>query len=440
MMRRLAYLAAVLLVLIPAQAAKVKPVAAIDNVPIWFSEDHTLPVIAVSLSFPAGATYDPSGKSGLAALAAYLLDEGAGDLNADGFQSGLAARGIQLDVAPSRDSLTITMMTLSSNAKEAFRLLGLAVTKPRFDVDAVTRVRLQMMQAYDASREDPSAVAERGFYSLYFGPYTYGRPVLGEPRSLAAISVNDLKAFAKSHWVKGGFKIAIAGDISVAALTPLLKSSFAGLAATTPPLPPRPLRVGASGLHILPMEVPQPAIVFGQPGILRSDRDYLAGMVANYILGGAGSGSRLTREIREQRGLTYDISTDLVPYNRTGLFLGTVSTRRDSVRQTITLLKETLRKFADDGPSDQELADAKQYLNGSFPLSFTSNADIASQLNVFQQLGLPLDYLDRRDELIAAVNREDVRRVARRLFDPEKLTIVVAGSLPTRNTEPADSP
>ncbi len=440
MMRRLAFLFALLLVPVPAEAAKVKTVAALANVPVWLSEDHTLPVIALSLSFPAGSSFDPSGKSGMSALAAYLLDEGAGDMNADAFQSALAARGIRLEVSPSRDTVTVSVMTLSANAKEALRLLGLALTRPRFDADAVTRVRLQMMQSFDVSREDPNAVAERGFYSLYFGPYTYGRAVQGEPRSLAAISANDLKAFAKSHWVQGGLKIAVAGDISAAALAPLLKSSLGSLPDATPPMPPVPLRVGAAGLHILALEVPQPAIYFGQAGMLRRDRDFLAGMIANYILGGAGSGSRLTHEIREQRGLTYDVSTDLVPYTHAGLLLGTVSTRRDAVRQTISLVKETMRKFVSEGPTEQELDDAKQYLNGSFPLAFTSNADIAAQLNSFQQLGLPLDYLGRRADLIAAVSRDDVRRAARRLFDPEKLTIVVAGSLPTRNTEPADSP
>jgi zinc protease len=440
MMRRLAFLFAALLVLLPAEAAKVKPVDALAHVPVWLSEDHTLPVIALTLSFPAGSSFDPAGKAGMAALAGYLLDEGAGDLNAEAFQSALAAQGIELDVSPSRDTVTIHLMTLSVHAKEAFRLLGLALTKPRFDADAVTRVRLQMMQSYDVSREDPNAVAERSFYSLYFGPYTYGRPVQGDPRSLASISATELKAFAKTHWVQGGMKIAVAGDISAAALAPLLKSNFAALPTTTPALPAAPLRVGAAGLHIFPLDVSQPAIVFGQPGLLRGDRSFLAGVIANYILGGSGSGSRLTREIREKRGLTYDVTTDLVPYRRAGLLLGTVSTRRDAVRQTISLVKETFRKFSAEGPSDQELADAKRYLNGSFPLSFTSNADIASQLNSFQQLGLSLDYIERRDALIAAVSRDDVREAARRLFDPDKLTIVVAGSLPTHNTEPADSP
>lgn len=440
MIGRFAAFVFALLLLQPAFGAKVVPVSAVPGVVLWHSEDHTIPVIALSATFPAGSVYDPPGKTGLAAFAAYLLNEGAGPMNAEAFQAELALHGIKLDVLPSRDALTIRLTTLSSSAKEAFRLLGLALNKPRFDFDAVTRVRLQMMQALDEGREDPTTVAERGFHSLYFGPYTYGRPVDGETRALASISAPELRAFAKTHWVKNGLRIAMAGDITAAALTPLIQSAFGSLPDAAPQMPAAPVRPGAPGLHILAMDVPQPAVVFGAAGPLRSDRDYIAAMIANYILGGAGSGSRLTRELRENRGLTYDVVTDLVPYRRAGLVLGTVQTRRSAVRQTITVVREILRKFAADGPSPQELADAKLYLNGSFPLSFTSNADIAAQLNVFQDLGLPLDYLDRRAALIDAVSLADVRRVARRLFDPDKLTIVVAGSLPTGNTEPADSP
>lgn len=429
-----------LLVLVPADAAKVKPVSALPGVTVWQVEDHTIPVIALSASLPAGSAYDPPGKSGTAALAAYLLNEGAERMNSESYQTALAMRGIKLEVFPARDTLTVRLTTLAVNAKEAFRLLGLALSKPRFDPDALTRVRLQMMQALDRGREDPATVADQGFHSLYFGPYTYGRPVDGDTRALASISAQDLRAFAKTHWVRGELKIAVAGDISAAALPALLQSGFAALADTAPPLPPAPVRVGAPGLHILPMDAPQPAVVFGAPGLKRSDRDFVAALVANYILGGAGSGSRLTRELREQRGLTYDVATDLVPYRRAGLLLGGVSSRKSAVRQTITIVRETMRKFAAEGPTAAELSDAKQYLNGSFPLSFTSNADIAAQLNLFQELGLPLDYLDRRAGSINAVSQADVRRVAKRLFDPDRLTIVVAGSLPTGNTEPLDSP
>lgn len=440
MIRRFVFLFCALFLIVPAHAARVVPVDAMDGVPVWLSEDHTLPLIALSASFPAGSAYDPAGKTGIAALAAYLLDEGAGQLRADSFQSALAAKGIRLEVNPSRDHMTVKLITLTANAKEAFRLLGLALSRPRFDVDAVTRVRLQMMQAVDLGREDPATVAEKGFYSLYFGPYTYGRPVGGDKRGLASISAQDLHVFARQHWVRGGLKIAVAGDVDPDTLATLIRSAFADLPETTPPRPAIPLRTGATGLHILPMHAPQPAVIFGQAGMMRSDRDYIAGVVANYILGGAGTGSRLAKELREQRGLTYDVSTELVPYQRSGLLLGTIATRRDAVRQTISLIREAMREFASRGPTDQELSDAKQYLNGSFPLAFTSNADIAAQLNAFQEQGLPLDYLDRRAQLINRVSLDDVRRAARRLFDPKKLTIVVAGTLPTRNTEPADSP
>lgn len=428
-----------LLLLQPALAAKVKPVDAVPGLVVWHSEDHAVPVVALSASFPAGAMYDPAGKSGMAAFAAYLLNEGAGGMGAAAYQNELALKGIKLEVLPGRDTMVVRLTALSSNVREAFHLLGLALNKPRFDVDAVTRVRLQMMQSLDLGREEPYTVAERGFHALYFGPYTYGRPVDGDTRGLASISAGELRAFAKSHWVRGNLKIAVAGDITAAALAPLIRDAFGALPDTTPALPPPPIRPGAPGLHILPMDVPQPAVMFGVPGLLRSDRDFIAGMIANYILGGAGSGSRLTRELRENRGLTYDIATDLVPYRRAGLVIGTVQTRRSAVRQTLALVRETIRKFAADGPTADELTAAKQYLNGSFPLAFTSNADIAAQLNTFQELGLPIDYIDRRAALIDAVSLDDVRRAAKRLYDPDKLTVVVAGSVSSGNTEPADS-
>jgi len=282
-------------------------------------------------------------------------------------------------------------------------------------------------------------VAEKGFYSLYFGPYTYGRPVEGDPAGLSSVSAQELHAFAAAHWVRGGLKIAAAGDATPAAIAAFVRSTFGELPAAAPPLPPAPLRIGAPGLHILPMDVPQPAVFFGTRGVMRSDPNYLPALIANYILGG-GETSRLSTDVRERHGLTYDVSTDLAAYRRAGLMLGTVATRRDAVRRTIALLRAAMSRFATEGPTDQELSDAKQYLNGSFPLAFTSNADIAARLNDMQQQGLPLDYLTRRADLINAVSMADVRRAARLLFDPSKMTIVVAGTLPSASTEPVDSP
>ena len=435
--RALAVLILFLAMLAPAAATNVKSLNAVKGAQIWFAEDHTVPMIALVASFPAGSAYDPSTKAGMASLAAALMGEGAGNLDSQAFQMALADHAIQFSAQADRDSTTVTLYALSSDAKEAFRLLALALSHPRFDADSVTRVRLQMLSAIDEDSADPAAVASKSFFSLYFGTHAYGHPVEGDTRPLASISAVEIRSFAHSHWVRGGLKIALAGDLSASSATSLLHSAFGPLPAGQPALPPAPSLFGAPGLHILPMAEPQAVAVFGLPGLLRSDPDFLAATVANYILGG-GSASRLTEEIREKHGLTYDVSTDLVPMSRASLWLGQVATRREAMRETLALVRETLRKFAADGPTRQELDDAKTYLSGSFPLGFSSNAGIASQLNTFQQLGLPIDYLQKRNDLIDGVNLDDVRRVARRLFDPSKMTIVVAGTLPAAKGESAN--
>jgi zinc protease len=413
----------------PAGAAEVKPLAAVKGAQVWFVEDHSVPVVALSASLPAGSAYDPGEKSGLAAMAAYLLEEGAGRFDGDAFHSALEDRAIRLTVDPDRDTITISLLTLPSDAKEAFRLLGMALSRPRFDYDAITRIRLSMMQDIEDGRADPVSVAWNGLHSLYYGSHAYGHPVGGATRGVVAITREDLRAFTAAHWVRGGLKIALSGDIGEDEAKSLLRSAFAGLPEKAPPPPPRPVFTGAPGLHMLRLDTPQPDAVFALPGMKRSDPDFLAGLIANVILGG-GENSRLDRTLRETRGLTYDVSTDLVTYFRDGVMIGEMQTRSGDMRRALAIVRETMRKFAMEGPTAQEFSDAKQYLRGSFPLSFTSNADIAWQLVKLMEDGLPADYLRRRDGMIGAIGIDDVRRAARRLYASEHITVVVAGTLP----------
>jgi zinc protease len=196
----------------------------------------------------------------------------------------------------------------------------------------------------------------------------------------------------------------------------------------TPPQIPWPGKVGAPGVHVVPMPVPQPTVIFALPGLMRSDKDFLAGYVANYIVGGGGFSSRLTNEVRVKRGLTYDISTSLEAFRRAGILVGQVATRADAVNQTIAVTRQTLKDFATNGPTDKELQDAKTYLTGSFPLSLDSTGHIAGILVAIQRDALGIDYLERRKALIESVTLDDAKRVARRLFDPDKLSFVVVGS------------
>ncbi len=230
--------------------------------------------------------------------------------------------------------------------------------------------------------------------------------------------------------MRGGARIAVAGDIDAATLTALLKSTFDPLPAAAPPPPPPVRHAGAPGETVVAMAVPQPTAIFGLPGLTRADPDYLAAYVANYIVGGGGFSSRLTDEVREKRGLTYGISTGFADYHGGGIVLGQVATRQDEHgRHRSTVVRQVLANYAAHGPTAQELADAKTYLTGSYPLAFASNAGIAGQLNAYERAGLPIDYVARRNSLIQALTLADVKRAAARLFDPKRMTVVVGGSI-----------
>ncbi len=417
-----------LLAPVPARAADIKPLDLGRKAEVWFSEDHTVPIIAFSITLPAGSAYDPANKAGLASFAAALIDEGAGNMDSRAFQEALADHAIQLRANVERDDMVISVVTLSENAPLAMHLLQLALTHPRFDAEAVTRVRAQMIQGVQEGLSRPPTVARRAFARFFFNGHPYGRPSDGEVASLSAITVEDLRGFAKSHWVKGGLKIAVAGDITAAAAQKLLGDTFLPVSSATPPPLPDIGRLGNPGVHVLQMPVPQPTILFGLPGIMRADPDFIPGYVANYILGGGGFSSRLTDEVRVKRGLTYGITTSLSSFRKASVMVGSVATRADAVHQTIQVVRDTLADFAANGATQTELDDAKTFLTGSFPLAFASNAGIASQLGTFQRQGLDIGYVARRNALIQAVTLEDVKRVGKRLFDPARLTVVVAGT------------
>lgn len=396
---------------------------------VWFQEDHTVPMVAVTIALPAGSVYDPKDKDGAAAFAAYMFNEGAGALDSQAFQAEIANRAIQLSLSPDHDWLIISFSALTAQTRDAFRLVGLALAHPRFDADAADRVRAQMIQSLKQDEEDPAAVAANRFYRVTFGDSPYAHPIGGEPQSLARITPADLKAFAETHWVKAGARISVSGDIDAKTATALLKAMFDPLPAAAPPAPPRMVDTGPAGLTIVSMNVPQASAVFGLPGMARADKDYLAGYVANYIVGGGDFSARLTNEVREKRGLTYGIATGLRDYHEGGLLVGEVATRADAMNTTLSVVHQVLADYAAHGPTAQELADAKTYLTGSYPLAFASNVGISAQFNAFQRAGLPIDYVTHRNSYIQALTLDDVRRAAARLFDPKRLTVVVGGSI-----------
>lgn len=411
-----------------SRAVDIQRVVSPGGITAWLVEDHTIPLVAVNFEFRGGAALDPKGKEGLAYMVSGLLDEGAGELVALEFQKRLEERAIRMGFSARRDHFEGSLVTLSEHAEEAFSMLQLAVGEPRFDGDAVSRVREQILTILKSERERPQTVAVQTWFARAFKGHPYANPRRGTPESVARISAKDLRAFTKKFFGLDNLTIGVVGDIDAAALGLLLDTAFGDLREKTR-LPSVPeTQPGAQGrVDRVAMDIPQSVAVFGAPGIKRDDPDWYAATIMNYVLGGGGFASRLMEEVRRKRGLTYGVSSSLVPLWRAGLFFGSVSTRGDRMDESIAVIRGEIRRMADHGVSAEELADAKTYLTGSYALNFDSSGAIASQLVAIQRYGLGHHYIDRRNSYIEGVSAEQIQRVAKRLLRDDALFWLVVG-------------
>ena len=423
-------IAALFAILLPvtANAITVKMVQGPTGVETWLSEEHAIPMIAVNISFPGGSAYDPTGKPGLATLTASLLDEGAGDLASDAFKQALESRAIRLSASAERDYIVVSLSTLKENADEAFRLTALALAHPRFDAEAVERIRAALLAALKQEEEDAGTAAAKAWYAAYFGAHPYARPSSGTPAGISAIRIDEIKNFAADHVVRGGIKVAVSGDITEVQLKRYLQQLFTPLPAKSVPVVARPADSGKPGTHMVPRDEAAPVAVFGFPGPMRADPDYIPAFVTNYILGGGGFSARLMDQVRDKRGLTYGIYTSLNDFRAAAIIAGQVQSEKSKILTAIDVTKEEMAKFAKDGATAKELADAKTYLTGSFPLTLDSNAKIARTLNGYQRAGLAADYVDKRNALIQAVTLAKVNEMAKKYYDPSRLVVVIAGT------------
>src|SRR5690606_12285466 len=428
----------VLLAALPVRALEIKEVTSPGGITAWLVEEPSIPIVSMNVVWRGGASLDPAGKEGLAYLASATMDEGAGDLEGKAFQARLSDSAIQLGFDANRDSFSGDLKTLSENTEEAFRLFSLAITAPRFDPEPVERIRGQILASLNRKLSDPGSLASRAWFRLAFGDHPYSRPVEGTIETMSGISRDDLQGFAGTRLGRDNMLIGVVGDITAEQLAPPLDRSFGKLplqadARAVSPTSPR----DEAALEVIDWDIPQSVVVFGGEGVTRDDPDYYAAYVFNYILGGGTFSSRLTEDIREKRGLVYSVYSYLYPLQSAGLMMGGLATGNASVAEALGLVTEVIEELRRDGVTEEELEAAKTYINGSFPLGLATNDRIAGILVSMQYSNLPISYLDERAALINAVTGEDIRRVAARLLDPEKLIVVVAGR--PENLEPAST-
>lgn len=413
----------------PAGATTIQRVVSAGGIEAWLVQEPAVPLISVDFAFAGGSVQDPPGKAGTANLAASLLDEGAGDLDSKAFADRLERKAIQMSFSADRDQIRGSLRTLVENRDDAFGLLQLALTAPRFDASNVELNREQILSMLRRETTSPGDIASRRWWETAFEGHPYGRPVNGSLETVPNITGDDLKAFTHRVLARQNLKIAVVGDIDAETLKPLLDRVFGALPDKPDLVPIENVTAHGLGRRIdVSLDVPQSVVDFGGPGIARQDPDFMAAYIVNHILGGGTFTSRLYQEVREKRGLVYGVSDSLLWLDHAAVFIGGTATRADRTDETVDLVEKEIHRLAEDGPTAAELDEAKNYLNSSFALNLDTSTKIAAFLVQLQLDRLGPDYIERRPAMIAAVTLDDARRMAKRLLDNGLLVTVVGKS------------
>ena len=409
-----------------AGATTIERVVSPGGIEAWLVHERAVPLIAVEFAFVGGAVQDPPGKAGTAALTASLLDSGAGDLDSTAFSDRLERKAMQMGFSAQHDTIHGTMRSLTENRDDAFELLRLAVTAPRFDTKDVEISRAQILSLLRRETTSPTDIASRRWWETAFEGHPYGRPVNGTSETVSNISIADLKSYTQRVLARENLKIAVVGDIDAETLKVLLDRTFGALPEKPDLYPIANVAPRGLGRRIeVSLDVPQTVVDFGGPGIPRQDPDFMTAYLINHILGGGSTDSRLYQEVREKRGLAYSVSDNLLWLEHAAVMLGGTATRADRAGETVDLIEKEIRHFAENGPTAGELMEAKRYLNSAFVLNLDSSTKIAGLLVQLELDGFGTDYFSRRTAMIEAVTLDDARRVAKRLLDKGLLVTVV---------------
>ncbi len=398
---------------------------------VVFYQANDVPMLDIYVAFAAGSAYD--GKLfGLSALTTNLLNQGNGPFDATQIAENLDQTGAQFNAENSRDIALFHLRTLNHDealnpATETFSLI---ITKPQFRQDAFNREKNQLLSLILQKQESPDEIANIEFFNKLYGDHPYAHPINGTSLSVNKIQPWQVRDFYKQYFVGSNAIIVMVGAISQEKATQLAEKIIAAL----PKGEPAPAIVQAQPLikpeqTTIPFPSSQTILRLGQLGITHQHPDYFPLLMGNYILGGGAMVSQLAIEIREKRGLSYNVNSQLIPMPANGAFIIALSTKTNQAEKALQVSRETLNHFLNHGPTEKELADAKQYLAGSFSLSLASNSSIANMLLRIAFYNLPDDYLDTYVAQLENVSTLDIKRAFKAFIQPENLLQITVGKL-----------
>lgn len=400
-----------------------------SGIEIWLVEDHSLPIIAMSFAFKgAGAAQDAPEEQGLTIMASSTLDEGAGDYDAQAFQKTLSDNNITLSFGSDRDNFNGRLKMLTKHKDLAFDLIHLALTEPRFEQEALDRMRASHTARIRSSLSDPEWKAARLLNDVAFEDHPYALNSGGTLSGLAGVTAEKLRNKVLPRLAKDNLVISVTGDITPADLVLYVENVFGDLPQQPQLKEIEDLDIKNGGtITVYKQDIPQTIIRGTQDSIKREDPRYYTAKVMNYILGGGGFGSRLMDVIREQRGLTYGIYTGLAEMDHLASLSLSTSTKNESVAELLELTKREFARMRTEPVTETELSRAQSYLTGSLPLSLSSTDRIAGLVLSLQLKDLPANYLDSYTEKINAVTAEDILSLAKDLLKEDALAIILVG-------------
>lgn len=414
---------------------------------VYFVPAPDLPMVDIQITFDAGSARDGD-KKGIAHLTNSLLDEGAGELNADQIAEHFEGLGAEIGVGSYRDMSIMTLRSLTDEQllTPALEVFAKMVGEPSFPVDSFERNKKRTLIAIQSQLQSPQSIIDKTFFKAIYGDHPYSTPSLGSEESVNVLTLDDMSTHYKKYYVAKNAVVAIVGDLNraqaEAVATQLTKGLEAGSAA------PRIAPPAAIEKQVINIEHPsmQTHIMIGQPGMTRDDPDYFPLYVGNHILGGGGLVSRISHEIREKRGLAYSSYSFFSPMREAGPYLMGLQTRNDQASEAIDVMFATLQEFIDNGATEKELTAAKRNITGGFPLRIASNSKILGFLGNIGFYNLPLDYLDTYNDRVNAVTLEQIRDAFKRRVHPQNMVTVTVGAPPaekataTEQSEPKTKP
>ncbi|OGW53215.1 MAG: hypothetical protein A2Y81_00065 [Nitrospirae bacterium RBG_13_43_8] len=410
-----------------AFALSAKKTALQNGLVVLHSEEHSLPIVMLTLLVKASPLNEPREKAGLANLTAELLTEGTKHRNSTEISEKIEFLGASLDTSTSSDYIAVALSVLKKDIDKGFDLFSDVLLNPVFPQQEVDRKKALLKGSLKQHEENPSFVAERAFRKEVFGEHPYGRLVEGSDKTIDNIKREDLVRFFSDYFLPNNSILSVVGDLTQEELDALVRRYLDNwIKADLPPTTPKVLSEKTLKKVIkVDKDLTQANIILGHLGISRDDPDYYAVSVMNYILGGGGFSSRLVQSIRDEMGLAYDVNSSFSLNKEKGVFQIEVQTKNESAALVISEILKQMEKIRKEQVSDEELSDAKSYLTGSFTRRLDTNRKIANFLALVEFYGLGLDYIERYPGYITSVTKEDVRRVARKYIHPDNCVLVI---------------